>query len=129
MITQKSKHQRQRELLLVSVNIEGIKCLALVDIGAGASYVSSTIISLINQKRNKKLIRTKSNQNERLVTSSMKNIKVYWLEIKDINNEFSFKTEISKLEKRALLELPNPNYPEKQNNCQHFRDMMQKVSC
>ena len=33
----------------VIVNIEGIKCHALVDVGAGASYVSLNIISLINQ--------------------------------------------------------------------------------
>ena len=46
----------------------------------------------------------------------MKNIPVYSVEIKDINNEFSFKTEINKLEKSVLLELPNPSYREIQNN-------------
>ena len=45
---------------LVVVNIEGIKCRAEVDTGVGASYVSSTLISLINQKANKKPIRTES---------------------------------------------------------------------
>ena len=38
------------------------------------------------------------------------------MEIQDIHNEFSFKTEISKLEKSVLLELPNQNYREEQNN-------------
>ena len=37
---------------------------------------------------------------------------VYSVEIKDINDEFSFKTEVSKLEKIVLLEFPNPNYCE-----------------
>ena len=46
----------------------------------------------------------------------MKNIPVYSVEIKNINNEFNFKTEISKLEKSLSLELPNPNYREIQNN-------------
>ena len=46
----------------------------------------------------------------------MRKIQVYSVERKDINNEFSFKTEISKLEKSVLLELPNPNYREIQNN-------------
>ena len=53
----------------------------------------------------------------------MKNIPVYSVEIKDINNEFSFKTEIKELEKSVLLELPNPNYREIQNNYQHLRDI------
>ena len=48
----------------------------------------------------------------------MRNIPVYSVEIKDINNEFSFK--ISKLEKSVLLELSNPNYHEIQNNYQHL---------
>ena len=102
--------------LLVVVNTKGIKCGALVDTGTGASYVSLTIISLINQKTNKKPIRTESKRIETLVSSSMRKVPVYSLEIKYINNEFSFKTEINKLEKSVLLELPNPNYREIQNN-------------
>ena len=54
----------------------------------------------------------------------MKNISVYSVEIKDINNEFSFKAEVNKLEKSVLLELPNPNYREIQNNYQHLRDVI-----
>ena len=53
----------------------------------------------------------------------MKNIPIYSVEIKDVNNEFSFKTEISKLEKSVLLELPNLNYREIQNNYQHLQDI------
>ena len=94
--------------LLVIVNIERLKCCALVDTGTGSFYVSSTIISLLNQKSNKKPIRTESKKTETLLNSSM--------EIQDIHNEFSFKTEISKLEKSVLLELPNQNYREEQNN-------------
>ena len=45
-----------------------------VDTRAGASYVSLTIISLINQKANKKPIRTESKPVKTLVSSSMKNI-------------------------------------------------------
>ena len=52
----------------------------------------------------------------------MKYILVYSVEIKYKNNEFSFKTEINKLEKSILLELPNSNYRETQNNYQHLRD-------
>ena len=53
----------------------------------------------------------------------MKNKPVYLVEIKYINNKFSFETEISKLEKGVLLELPNPNYYEIQNNYQYLRDV------
>ena len=107
--------------LLVIVNIEGIKCRTLVDTGAGASYLSSTIISLINQKTNYKPIRIESKRIETLVSSSIKNIPVYSIELKYINYDFSFKTEISKLEKSVILQLPNPHYREIQNNYQYLR--------
>ena len=71
----------------VIVNIERTKCRALVDTGSGASYVSSTIISLINQKTNKKPIKTERKQIETIVNSSMKNIPVYFVKKKDINNK------------------------------------------
>ena len=108
---------------LVIVNMQGIKCHALVDTGAGASNVSSTIISYIKQKTNKKQIKTGSKQIESPVRSSIKNIPTYSVGMKDINNKFSFKTEINKLEKSVLLELPNPNYRGIQNNYEHLRDI------
>ena len=48
---------------------------------------------------------------------------LYSVEINNINNAFSFKTEISMLEKSVLLQLLNLNYREKQNNDQHLRDI------
>ena len=48
-----------------------------------------------SQKTNEKPIRTESKRTEALVSLSMKKIPVYSVEIQDINNEFSFKTEIS----------------------------------
>ena len=49
---------------LVIINIEENKYRALIDTGPEASYVSSAIISLINQKTNKKPTRTESNRTE-----------------------------------------------------------------
>ena len=85
------------------------------------SFLCSTIISLINQKTSKRPIRIESKRIETLVSSSMKNIPEYSVEIKDVNNEFGFKTKISYLEKSVLYELPNPNYRNMQNDYQHLR--------
>ena len=35
---------------VVLIEIEGVKCRALIDTGAGASYTSSTLINHINKK-------------------------------------------------------------------------------
>ena len=35
---------------VVLIEIEGVKCCAIIDTGAGASYTSSTLINHINKK-------------------------------------------------------------------------------
>ena len=52
--------------------------------------------------------------------SSTKSIPVYSVEIRDSDHEFKFQTEISKLEKSVLLELPDPEYQNLQNSYQHL---------
>ena len=61
----------------VIIDIEGIKCCALIDTGAGASYNSSTLIDRIN----KKPIRKQYKRIETIMGSSTKSIPVYSVEI------------------------------------------------
>ena len=55
--------------------------------------------------------------------SSTKSIPVYSVEIWDSDHEFKFQTELNKLEKSVLLELPNPKYQNLQNSYQHLKDI------
>ena len=71
------------------IDIEGIKCRALIDTGAGASYASSTLIDRIN----KKPIRKQYKRIETIMGSSTKSIPVYSVEIRDSDREFKFQTE------------------------------------
>ena len=57
------------------------------------------------------------------MSSSTKSIPVYSVEIRDIEYEFKFQTEINKLEKSVLLQLPNPEYQTLQNSYQHLKDI------
>ena len=50
-------------------------------------------------------------------------ISVYSVEIRDSDHKFKFQTEINKLEKSVLLELPNPEYQNLQNSHQHLKDI------
>ena len=101
------------------VEIEGVKCRALLDTGAGTSYVSSKIIDLVN----KKPIRNETKTIQTLMSSSNQKIPVYSVNISDAKNQFTFKANLHKLEKRVLLELPNPKYSELQNKYQHLKDI------
>ena len=48
--------------------------------------------------------------------SSTKSIPVYSVVIRDSDHEFQFQTEINKLKKNVLLELPNSEYQNLRNS-------------
>ena len=55
--------------------------------------------------------------------SKNKTIPVYSVEIRDSEHEFKFQTEIKKLEKSVLLELPNPEHQNLQNSYQRLKNI------
>ena len=52
------------------------------------------------------------------MSSATKSIPVYSVEIRDSDHGFKFQTETNKLEKSALLELPNSKYKNLKNSYQ-----------
>ena len=48
---------------------------------------------------------------------------IYSVQISDTKHQFSFQTELHKLEKSVLVELSNPKYLELQNKYQHLKDL------
>ena len=102
------------------IEVEGIKCRALIDTGAGSSYASSKPISKIN----KKPIRKESKRIKTLMQSVVKKAEIYQFEIGDTKQEIKISIEKNKLEKDVLLELPNPNYPDIQKSYNHLKDII-----
>ena len=101
------------------IDVEGVKCRALIDTGAGSSYASYKLISKINKPICRETMRI-----ETLMHSVVKKTEIYQFEIGDINQEFKIGVEINKLEKEVLLDLPNPNYPEIQKFYNHLKDII-----
>ena len=57
------------------------------------------------------------------MNSLSKKMPTYSVQISDTKHQFSFQTELYKLEKSALVELSNPKYLELQNKYQHLKDL------
>ena len=91
---------------IVVVQVEGIKCRALLDTGAGSSWASNSLLELIK----KKPIRKEYKRIEMMMTSTTRVMEVYDLEISDINNQFRLTSEIIKVDRQVLLTVPNPEY-------------------
>ena len=63
-----------------------------------------------------KLIETLTN----LIT---KKLKIYSVKIQDVNEKYSFSTELNKLEREVLFILPNPKYSEILKKYPHLKEV------
>ena len=89
---------------VVIVDVNGVKCHALVDPGAGSSYASSKLLDTIKAQLKKKEIR----RVEMLFGTSTKLVGIYNLRLNDTSNKFHIETEVTRVERSDLLKLDNP---------------------
>ena len=91
---------------VVVVSVNGVKCRALLDTGAGSSYASKTLLDRIKLKP----IRKERRRIDMMMQSVTQKIEVYDVNIASIDDKFSLQAFVSKVEKDVLLSLPNPKY-------------------
>lgn len=91
---------------VVVVLVDGIKCRALLDTGAGSSYASASLLKLLK----KTAIRKETKTIEMMMNSTTKKIEVFKVKIENIKKNVAFETELCKVERKELLTLPNPKY-------------------
>ena len=102
---------------VVVILVDGVKCRALLDTGAGSSYVSAALINVLK----KNPIRKETKHIEMMMNSTNKSIEVFKVQIENVHLDVSFETELCKVERRELLKLPNPHYADLINRHHHLR--------
>ena len=93
---------------VVVVEVEGIKCGALLDTGAGNWYASAALLDRISRGKRKKEVR----KIQMLLGASTREVELATIEISDINKKFAMPVEVTKVNKGELLFVDNPNYRE-----------------
>ena len=91
---------------VIVIEVNGIKCRALIDSGAGSSYVSAKLIELLRVKPTE--VQTKTI--DMLMTSKVAKLEVYDLQLQAVNYQFSLSVKATKVDKTELLSIGNPNY-------------------
>jgi len=91
---------------VIVIEVNGIKCRALIDSGAGSSYVSAKLIELLRLKPAD--VQTKTI--DMLMSSKVARLEVYDLELQSVNHQFSLSVKATKVNKTELLSIDNPNY-------------------
>ena len=80
---------------VVVVNVDGIRCRALLDTGAGSSYASAALISKLNRKPDRREYKTI----EMMMTSTSQKIEMYKVQVSNIKGVFGLNTTLSKVDK------------------------------
>jgi uncharacterized protein YoxC len=102
---------------VVVVRINGIKCRALLDTGAGSSYASSVLLEKINSQP----VRRENKRIDMMMESCNKRIEVHKVTICSLDNDFKINTEVTKVDRDKLLTLDNPKYQDKINLFAHLQ--------
>ena len=86
---------------MVTVDVNGVKCRALLDTGAGSSYASSTLLNCLHLRP----IRQQFKRIEMMFGTSNKAIDVYGLQIRSVDGKFILEAEVNKVDRKELLTL------------------------
>ncbi|XP_028414393.1 uncharacterized protein LOC114537543 [Dendronephthya gigantea] len=101
---------------VVVVQVNGIRCRALIDSGAGSSYVSAKLINLLKLQPSKSLIKNI----DMLMASKSTKLEIYDLKFDSLDGSFSLPVKATKVNKSELLLIDNPNYSRLINKHPHL---------
>lgn len=116
-LTAQNKGTDQVIYPVVVVEVNGIKCRALLDTGAGSSYASSAILDHLGIRP----LRQEFKRIEMMLGSVNKVIGVYGVTINSLNGKFRLETEVTKVGRGTLLSLDNPKYAEVVQKYPHLK--------
>ncbi len=102
---------------VVVVEVNGIRCRALIDSGAGSSYVSAKLIDLLKLKPSQSLMKNI----DMLMASKTSRLDIYDMKIDSLDGSFSLSVRAAKVNKSELLLIDNPKYPELINKHPHLK--------
>ena len=91
---------------VVIVEVEGVKCRALLDTGAGSSYASAALLERISKRKCRKEIR----KIDMMLGVTTREVELSTIEIKGTDGKFSMSIEVTKVNKGELLFIDNPRY-------------------
>ena len=91
---------------MVLVDVDGIRCRAILDTAASTSYASSSLVNALK----KKMLRKEAREIEMMLGTKKTVFEVYAAELKAVDGDFSMTTEITKLDKPVVTKVPNPDF-------------------
>ena len=93
---------------VVVVDVEGVRCRALLDTGAGSSYASATLLDRIGVRPGRRQVR----KIEMMLGVATREVELTSVSVSNLAGNFQLAVEVTRVDKAALLGLENPRYLE-----------------
>ena len=90
--------------LVVVVKVQGVRCRALLDTGAGSSYASVALLKLLKVRPYQREVR----QIEMMLGAVTKQVEIFQVQVSSTSGDLCLDTEVTKVDKNQLLSLENP---------------------
>ena len=91
---------------VVVVKVQGVRCRALLDTGAGSSYASAELLKLLKVRPYQREVR----QIEMMLGAVTKQVEIFQVQVSSTSGDLCLDTEVTKVDKNQLLSLENPRY-------------------
>ena len=104
---------------VVVVKVNGVKCRALIDSGAGSSYASAKLLDALGIKP----AETKTSRIDMLMTSQVAHLEIYKIKVQALDSDYELETNVTKVSKSELLFLDNPHYENLLQKYQHLKEV------
>lgn len=102
---------------VVVVEVEGVRCRALLDTGAGSSYASATLLDRVGAKPGKRQVR----KIEMMLGVDTREVELTHVKVASLEGDFRLTVEVTRVGKPTLLELENPKYREMLDRYSHLK--------
>ena len=102
---------------IVIVKANNVTCRALLDTGATTSYASAYLLSLMKLSPSSSFTRCI----QTITGTITKHVEVYNLSVSDTQGNFLIPVGAAKVDRRDLLSVGNPNYPDLISRYQHLQ--------
>ena len=104
---------------VVVVRVNGVKCRALIDSGAGSSYASAKLIDTLKLKPTE----SKNSRIDMLMTSQVTRLEIYCVNIQAIDSDYELETNLTKVNKGELVFVDNPQYANLLKKYDHLKEV------
>eukprot|EP00795_Rhopilema_esculentum_P004345 gene4345-20561_t len=91
---------------IVIVSVNGVKCRALLDTGAGSSYISDKLVNILG----KRPVSKQNRQIDMMLSTVNRQIEIYNVEVQNLKGDFKLEIDVSKVDREVLVSVKNPRY-------------------